>query len=304
MSLEILKKSGKISLETHKFAKKIIKPGVDLSQVGRKIDDFIIEKGAFPAWPVNLSVNNEAAHNSYDLEKERILLEDDVLKVDVGVSIDGHITDSAQTIIFNSRHQKLKDASFQALKATKDYLVENYKIAKISDVGKIIENKIKEFGLLPVANLTGHYLAQYVAHNSPSIPNVENFMQEKFSDYEEPFAIEPFATTGSGFVHEGTDLLIFEHAEDRAVRNKDAKKLLEEIKKFKGLPFSEFWIGKEMSSFSRKFALRELLKNEIIYSHPVLIDIKGSYVSQAETTFIISKEEGLIDLVGIDAIEQ
>jgi methionine aminopeptidase len=77
--------------------------------------------------------------------------------------------------------------------------------------------------------------------------------------------------------------------------------LLEEIKRYKGLPFSEVWIGNGLNEFSRKFALRELLKSEAIASYPVLIDKKGCFVSQAETSFIIT-EEGLIDLVRVDEL--
>ncbi len=305
MDYEILKtliKSGKISLKTQQYAKKIIKPDIDLSQVGLKIDNFIRENGAQPAWPVNLSINNEAAHNTYDLEKPRILKEDDVLKVDVGVSIDGYITDSAQTIIFNKKHEKLKQSSSDALAAAKKYLTDNYKSARIQDVSNIIYNTIKKSGYTPVSNLTGHYITRYTPHATPSIPNIVNTLPYKFIDYTEPFAIEPFVSTGTGFVNEGSELLIFEHIEDRAIRNKDAKKILEEIKEFKGMPFSEFWVGKDLSSFSRKFALRELLKSEIISGYPVLLDKKDSLVSQTETTFIIDKKDGLTDLVGIDEL--
>jgi methionyl aminopeptidase len=299
--LNILKKSGKLSNDTHKFAKKIIKPGVDLSKAGKKIDDYIIEKGGFPAWPVNLSLNNEAAHNTYNLEREKILTEDDVLKVDIGVSIDGYITDSAQTYIFNKKNELLKDASDKTLAKAKEYLTNNYKTATIGSLGKLIEDTIRSYNFMPVINLTGHYLSRYVAHATPSIPNVANNSSEKFIDYNNQFAIEPFVSTGNGVVTEGSEILIFEHYEDKPIRNKDAKKLLEEIKKFNGLPFSEYWIGKELSSFSKKFALRELLKNEIITAYPVLLDKKGSFVSQAETTFIIDKE-GLLDLVKVDEI--
>ena len=65
------------------------------------------------------------------------------------------------------------------------------------------------------------------------------------------------------------------------------------------MPFSEYWLDKDLPSFRRKFALRELLKKEIISAYPVLVDKKGSYVSQFETTFIITKD-GLLDLVNID----
>ena len=301
-NLDLLKKAGKLNFKTQKFAKSKIKVGTDLSRIGVEIDKFILDNGAVPAWPVNLSINNEAAHNSYDLENPVILKEDDVLKVDVGVSIDGYIADSAQTIIFNKKHEPLKEASLQALLAAKKYLINNYKTAKISDVGEVIENEITSRGFKPIVNLTGHGIERYEPHTSPAILNTKNNIDFLFKDIGLPFAIEPFVSTGSGFVNEAEKILVFQHQEDRPVRNKDAKLLLEEIKKYNGMPFSEYWIGKSLSTFQRRYALRELLKNEIIASFPVLIDRKGSYISQAETTFIIDKKEGFLDLVNIDEL--
>ncbi len=300
--LDILKKAGKLNFKTQKFAQKIIKVGCDLSKIGLEIDKFILDNDAVPAWPVNLSINNEAAHNTYDLENSVFLKEDDILKVDVGVSINGNIADSAQTIIFNKKHQDLKDASLNALLSVKKKILEDYKSLKISDIGKIIETEIKKKGFLPVSNLTGHAIERYKPHASPSFPNVSNNINIFLKDINLPFAIEPFASTGTGFVNESEKVIIFEHVEDRPVRNKDAKNILEEIKKYNGMPFSEYWIGKSLSTFQRRFALRELLKNEIISSYPVLIDVKDSFISQAETTFIIDEKEGALDLVNIDEL--
>jgi methionyl aminopeptidase len=301
VDLKLYKKAGQLNLKTQKFAKKIIKVGSDLSRIGVEIDKFILDNDAFPAWPVNLSVNNEAAHNTYDLETPIILKEDDVLKVDVGVSIDGCIADSAQTIIFNKKHETLKQTSLDALLAAKKYLSENYNSAKISDLGEIIENEIKKNGFKPISNLTGHAIDKYNPHASPAIYNTKNDVEIYLKDISLPFAIEPFVSTGEGFVNEAEKILIFQHLEDRPIRNKDAKNILEEIKKYNGMPFSEYWVGKSLSTFQRRYALRELLKHEIITAYPVLIDKKDSFVSQAETTFLIDKE-GLLDLVNIDEL--
>jgi len=300
--INLLKKAGELNFKTQKFAQKFIKVGSDLSRVGVEIDKFILDNGAVPAWPVNLSLNNEAAHNTYDLENPVILKEDDVLKVDVGVSIDGYISDSAQTIIFDKKHQPLKDASFYALKAAKNYLIDNYKTAKISDLGKIIDKEITSRGFKTIMNLTGHAIERFEPHASPSIPNTENDINIPITEINLPFAIEPFASTGDGLVSEADKILIFQHIEDRGIRNKDAKLILEEIHKYNGTPFSEYWVGKNLSTFQRRYALRELLKNEIIASFPVLVDKKDSYVSQAETTFVVDKKEGLLDLVNIDEL--
>jgi len=294
-------KAGEINHKAQKFASTIIKPGSNLFEVGDKINKFILDNSGFPAWPVNLSINHEAAHNTYNPEKQYILKEEDVLKVDIGVSVEGYLSDSSRTFIFSKKHEKLKESSDKALSNTKKFLIENTKTATISDVGKIIEDTIRSYGYKPIINLTGHVLEHYLVHSSPSIPNVKNGVKIKFADIDNAFAIEPFSSTGDGYVVEGDEVVIFEYIEDRQIRNKDAKILLEEIKKYNGLPFSEFWIGKGMTSFTRKFALRELLKSGAVGTYPVLVDKKGSYVSQAETSFIITKD-GLIDLVKVDEL--
>jgi methionyl aminopeptidase len=301
--IEILEKSGNINNKAQKFAKKLIKPGITFLEIGTKIEDFIKENGARPAWPVNLSINEQAAHNSYSPEEQMILKETDILKVDVGVSIDGYITDSSQTLIFDKKHEKLRDASNKALLNAKDHLLKNPKTARVSEIGEIIENTIKSFGFKPINNLTGHTITRYTTHNHPSIPNVKNNLNIKFSEIPSWFAIEPFSSTGNGYVTEGNNVYIFIFEEDVSIRNTNARQILEEIKSFEGMAFSEFWVGKNLSSFERKVAFRELLKAQAISAYPVLLDKSGSFVSQAETTFIFNKEKNeMIDLINIEDI--
>ena len=299
--LEILKKSGIINNKAQKLAQKIVKPGISFLEIGTKIETFIREAGGVPAWPVNLSINEQAAHNSYNPEEEVLVKETDVLKVDVGVSIDGYITDSSQTFVFKKEHELLREASIKALLSAKDYLMKNPKTAKISDVGEIIENKINSYNFKSISNLTGHTITRYITHNHPSIPNVKNNYDFYFKDIESWFAIEPFVSTGNGYVTEGNQVYIFKFEEEYPIRNPSARKLLEEIKTYNGLAFSEFWIGKNMSTFEKKVALRELLKAQIIAAYPVLVDKPGSLVSQSETTFFVTDKE-TIDLVEIDEI--
>jgi methionyl aminopeptidase len=300
-NLQKLKDAGKISLAAHKLAKKKAKPGVSLYDLGTTIDKFIEEQGAKPAWPTNLSIDHEAAHNTYSKEEDITLSEENVLKIDIGVMIDGYISDSAQTVVFQEKHEPLKNASYQALKRSKEFLEKNYSSARISDVGKIIEDTILEFGYKPINNLSGHFLGRYKTHDYPSIPNIYTDFDVKFSEFENNFAIEPFASTGTGFVNEGAVLRIFTFLEEKPIRDPKARKLIDEIKSYQGVQFLEDWVGKDLTAFEKKFALRELLRAQIIEGYPVLVDKKGSYVSQTETTFIIT-EEGLLDLVNIDEV--
>ncbi len=298
--IELLKKSGAINNKAQKLALKIIKPGISFLEIGIKLEEFIKENGARPAWPVNLSINEQAAHNSYSKEEQIVLKETDILKVDIGVSINGYITDSSQTIIFDKKHEKLKESSNQALLKSKELIFKNPKTT-ISELGELIEKTINSYGFKPISNLTGHTISRYVTHDKPSISNIKTNTNIKLSDIPTWFAVEPFSSTGNGYVTEGNAVYIFIFQEDVPIRNTNARKVLEEIKSFEGMPFSEFWAGKELSSFDRKIAFRELLKAQAIAPYPILVDKPDSFVSQAETTFLIENNHA-IDLINIDEI--
>lgn len=299
--IEILRRSGLINNKAQKLAQKITRPGISFMELGTKIEAFIRDAGAVPAWPVNLSVNEQAAHNSYSPEEITRINEADVLKVDIGVSIDGYITDSSQTFVFSKENEKLREASIQALLSAKGYILENPKTAKISELGKLIEEKIKSYGYSSISNLTGHTINRYTAHDYPSIPNVANNSNIFLKDIGSWFAVEPFASTGKGYVTEGAQIYIFRFEEEHPIRNQSARMLLEEIKAFNGLAFSEYWVGKNMSPFDRKIGIRELLKSGIIAAYPVLVEKPGVLISQAETTFLVTENQA-IDLVEIDEL--
>ena len=105
--------------------------------------------------------------------------------------------------------------------------------------------------------------------------------------------IEPFASTGEGWVHDSSQVEIFEVGESRAVRNATARKMLEFIvEEFEGFPFAERYLDKMgLSDFQRKTSLRELVAKKCLISHPVLLEQKGSFVSQHESTILINNHK-------------
>ena len=279
-------KAGKILKEVKENAKKNIKAGQKLIDIAEKIEKEIVQKGAGIAFPVNLSLNEAAAHYTPSVGDETILREEDVLKVDLGTHIDGFIADSAFTINLNNKHVKLIEASEKALENALAIVKSGIEINEIS---KVIQKTIEDYGFKPVENLTGHGLAQYEAHTAPSINNVTRNESKKIED-NQAYAIEPFATDGKGFVRENQQSEIFAIDEPRVVRNNYAREVLEfAMENYNTLPFAERWIAKELklSEFQRKVALRELMKNRCIRSFPILKEEKGRLVSQCENTFIV-----------------
>jgi methionyl aminopeptidase len=98
------------------------------------------------------------------------------------------------------------------------------------------------------------------------------------------FAIEPFATTGSGKVGEATRVEIYKQIAARPARLPSAKRILETARPRRGLPFSRRWVPGDKV----EIGLATLVRAGILHPFPMLHDVPGSFVSQAEHTLIVT----------------
>ncbi len=278
------KEAGEISKKVKEYARKIIKPGVLLKDVAEKIENKIIELGGKPAFPVNLSINEIAAHYTPSSNDENTAK--GLLKIDLGVHIKGYISDTAFSLdLENSEQNKdLIKASKLAIEKVEKNLKPGIEIFKI---GEIIQNQITSFNFSPIKNLSGHSLNKYQIHSGITIPNYNNNNKNKL--IKGAYAIEPFATSGQGEVYEGKPSGIYSLIEKKPVRNQQARKILEFIEQeYLTIPFCERWICKKFSQY--KIALSLLEKQGIIRQYPQLIEKSKSKVAQTEHTFLIKEK--------------
>src|SRR3989344_1958498 len=274
-------KAGKIAVEAINYGKSIIKPGAPVLEVLDKIELKIQELGGKLAFPAQISLNEVAAHCCSDLNDKNIL-KDQVVKLDVGVHIDGYIADTAITIDLSGKYSEL-------LKANKEALEAALKIVKpgtsLSEIGRTIHEIITGYGFSPVRNLSGHGLGHYNIHTKPSVPNFDNKNQNKLEEGM-VIAIEPFASTGSGVVQESSPATVFTLKNDSGARDPITRNVLLEIKTYKGLPFAKRWLERKFGVPKTNFALKQLITKGCLEEHPPLVD-KGGIVSQAEHSVIV-----------------
>lgn len=272
-------KAGKILSQVRSEAKDRIKVGVSLLEIAEFVENRTIELGADgSAFPCNISRNDEAAHATPAAGEETVFGED-VIKLDLGVHVDGYIADSAITVDLSGKYTELVNASQDALSAAIDTVKNGVNTAEIAAA---IEDAILDHDLKPVGNLTGHGVAQYIAHTPPSIPNrrISNGVELHTGDI---IAIEPFATDGAGRVVDGTLTEIFQVVHKKPVRLPAARALLKELAPYRTLPFAKRWLKTPQLDF----ALMQLEKAGIIHSYPVLKEAAGGMVSQTEHTLIV-----------------
>ncbi len=290
--IEKYKKAGKIAKEALELAVELTKENVKAIEVAEKVENKIIELGGKPAWPLNISINSIAAHWTPKINDETVFKEGDLVKLDVGVHVDGFIADIAKTVeIGTNNWEKLIRASEEALE-------EALKIAKpgttISEIGAVVENKIKEHGFVPIANLSGHGVDEYENHTSPTIPNFDNKSNQKLKEGD-VIAIEPFATDGVGKVIDAKNSEIYKLEVPKPTRQRMARKILEQIaKEHLTLPFCKRWLQKSVKGFGLEMGFRELKRIEAIHNFSVLKEESDGMVSQAEHTIIILDEPIII----------
>jgi len=285
MNIQKIILAGTIAKQVSEYSKTIIKKDIPLIEIAEKIESKIIELKAKPAFPVNLSIDNIAAHYTPSYNDET--LAHGLLKIDMGVHVDGWIADTAFSIdLENSdENKKLIQASEQALENAIKIFKQGI---NLNEIGKIISQTIEAKGFSPVINLGGHGLDKYDAHTEPFIPNI----QDKSNTILEKglYAIEPFATTGSGKIHDGKPSGIYELISEKNVRSPIAREVLNFIiEEYQTLPFCSRWLVKEFST-KALIGLKQLEDNGNLHSFAQLVESREAKVSQAEHTILVGEE--------------
>tara|TARA_Y100000296_G_C5126370_1_gene233092 strand:+ start:88 stop:975 length:888 start_codon:yes stop_codon:yes gene_type:complete len=282
-------KAGKLLSEAREYAREFIKKDMPLLEIAEKIEEKIFELGGKPAFPTGLSINDIAAH--YTPSHDDKTIAHGLLKVDLGLHIDGWSADTAFSIDFeNSKeNKKIIEASEKAL----ENVIKNIKKdIEIKEIGKIVQEAIKSFGFSPIVNLSGHQIEEFNLHAGVSIPNFDNKNKNLLS--EGLYAIEPFATSGNGKVYDGKPSGIYQLINEKNIRNPIARQVLKLIKEeYQTLPFCSRWIIKKLGT-KALIGLKQLEENQNLHHHDVLIEKSHKNVAQTEHTILVEDDKIIV----------
>ena len=276
--------AGRISAEALEYGKSLIRKGNSLLDATEKIESRIFELGGKPAFPVQISCNEIAAHFCAE-EDDKTIFENQVVCLDLVVHVNGAIGDNAYTIDLSEKYSDLVKAAQKALEEALKIVAVG---TELLEIGKIINDTIKSYGYNPVRNLSGHGLGLYDIHTEPTLPNIDNGDKTKITK-NMTFAIEPFSTTGAGVVGEKGHPTVFMLQNKRNVRSPITREVLKELETYEGLPFAERWLQRKFGAKSN-FALRELNQFGIIHQFPPLVEISKGIVAQAEHSILIDEQ--------------
>ncbi|MBT4446706.1 type II methionyl aminopeptidase [archaeon] len=285
---EKLLKAGKIASQVRREgAVKLKVVGASYLEIMDYCEKRIVELDGQLAW-AQMSVDHIAAHFC-PVEDEKAVTElGQLIKIDIGVHIDGWIADTAMTIECgdSNKHAKLIEASQnglrEAIKKVKSGVA-------ISELGAAQMDEAKKLGFTTIKNLSGHSIDQYTVHAGISIPSFDTGEQTQLAEGMH-IAIEPFVTNGEGYVKNEGKSTIFMLRGNVSVRSPYARKILEFVKPLNGVPFTTRHITRKFSRGVYALGMKELLKNSNCESYPPLAERTGGMVAQFEHSMIVTKD--------------
>ncbi len=287
---DVLREVGKASHEALMHSRAIVKEGRSILEIAQELEGFMEKKGFFPAFPVNISINENAAHYTPSAADPYVLLGSEVVKVDLGARREGYLGDCAITIDLSQEYNKLIEAAETAL----ENAISLVKAGRpVNQIGREIERSVRAAGAFkPIANLGGHGIDKTDLHADIFIPNFDNGDTTQLKEGQ-VIAIEPFATDGFGLVRDGEHLQIFQKTRDATPRSNELRQISEFIdEKYSTYPFALRWLDTQfgaLGEFKIRRAIGELAGLGALESFPVLIERKSGIVAQAEKEMIVQK---------------
>jgi len=291
-NIENWRKAGKIAAEALVFGRSLVKNGALIREVCDKIDDKIVALGAVPAWPTQVGLDSVAAHFTPDFDDNSVF-NNQLVKLDVGACVKGAIGDTALSIDLSNKYSDFLKASNDALKSAIKIIAPG---VSLGEIGKVIQEAIASYNLIPIRNLSGHCMDDWEIHASPSIPNVDTKDSTALKSGQ-IIAIEPFVTNGAGLVVDADRANIFSMIGRKPVRSPYARDILKFVEDdFGPMPFADRWLIEKFGKGKATLAVNELSRLGCLHPYPPLVEKnKGMVAVFEKTLFVGDKTEVLTE---------
>lgn len=257
-----------------------------------------LEKGI--AFPTCISVNEIAGHFS-PLKSEPVLLKDgDLVKIDLGVHIDGFIALAAHTLVISAqpvdgRKADVVLAAYNALQGA----LRTIKTGNTNyDVTDVIGQVAEAYKCNPVEGVLSHELKKHLIDGNATIINKATFDQ-KVEEHEfqlnQVFALDVFISTGEGKTKETEyRTTVFKRAIERTytLKLKASRAFFAEaVDKY---PTMNFTLRAFKDETNAKLGISEAYKHDLFHAYPVLTEKPGEYVAQFKYTIAILKNSVVV----------
>lgn len=296
--------AGKIASSILKESVSMVKAGEKVINICESIEQKIIKRGAKPAFPVNVSINNIAAHYTSPPRDSLLIPSKALVKIDIGVNLNGALVDTAITVAVGGGKDLVrliranKNVLYSAIETIKDGV-------RVKEISEKIWKISHEFGYGVLVDLGGHEMRKGVLHAGLFIPNHPKAVGRFNKKLKKGMiiAIEPFLTLSNydSFTDPISDQKYIFSINSRVkegIVNKD--KILRYLyNRFGKLPFALRWIFRSKNVTAREInkllrILNNLEEKNLLISHPVLVDHNGYWISQFEHTVLVKRGSSVV----------
>lgn len=203
--LALMKEACVISAGALKAAGEAVQPGVSTAEIDRIAHDYIVRRGAKPAFlnyngfPATacISINDEVIHGIPS--SRRMIREGDLVSIDLGAMLNGYFGDNAATFAAGRISPEAKRLS----DTTRESLYEGIRMAvaggRVGDIGSAVQRYCESRGYGVVRDFTGHGVGKAI-HEDPPVPNFGTPGRGARLLPGMTIAIEPMINEGSGAV--------------------------------------------------------------------------------------------------------
>ena len=277
-------RAGAIAKEARELGIAHVRAGMSSLELVNAMENLIFERGARCAFPVNIGVNEVAAHYTPSRDNNLVFKTGDVVKIDVGAHVDGYAGDTAATVeVGTTRYADM-------IKSAEDALTMVIEMVRpgtpLSSIGATVSRTIRGAGYRPVENLTGHSMERFNLHAGLSIPNIETKDKSVVAEGM-ILAIEPFSTAGSaGKVGGRGRGPIYRIVRDRRAPAEVMALFGKMRNEFGGFPFAGRWCDK--LSPNAEQLVTKMFRLGMVMSYPVLTELSNGLVAQAEHSVLVT----------------
>jgi methionyl aminopeptidase len=209
-----MRRGGKILASIMEAVGQKIAPGVNTEELDKLAEELVFSNGGKPAfkgqgeksnpYPATLcaSINHEIVHGIPSLGK--IIQAGDLVKIDMGIEIDGFITDMARTFAVGA----VSEEAHKLVRATREALDAGIaKIrsgAKLFEYGAAVDARARADGFSVVHDLVGHGVGKKL-HEDPQVPNYRTSWANIVLKEGMTLALEPMINAGSRYIKIAND---------------------------------------------------------------------------------------------------
>ncbi len=203
--IQKIRQAGAVVAEVLQKVRRWLRPGISTADLNDRIETLIRRRGGIPVFkgyqgfPAAscISINDEVVHGIP--RRDRRIRDGDLVKVDVGVRLDGYVADGAWTYAVG----EVSPLARRLMRVTRQALEAGIRAARVGnrvgDISAAVERVIREAGFFPIVELQGHGVGVEL-HEKPDVPNLGRPGTGPLLREGMVLAIEPMVSVGTEHV--------------------------------------------------------------------------------------------------------